>query len=376
VHALIDQWCLGETDHIVDPFVGAGTTILAAKERCVPAVGYDLSPLAVLASQTKLQHFNATALRRTVKRIKDKTDSQRVYIPKRRYPALVEKALSPRCLGFLEYVRDLIQGWDVQEEEKQFVSLGLLAVMPLFSRAVATGGWLRWRGRALRGDLVAARLFKVLGDMISDVESCRLSQAKRWSVEIADARHLPERLPEYTAAITSPPYPNRHDYTRVFGVELMFAFYDSEGVRALRCQSLHSHPEARPIRSNAGGYECPAGLLGALRRLREKHADPRVIRMLDGYFVDLYLCLRELARVCKPKANIALVVGNAQYSGEPILVDELCAEVGEQAGLRVDRLMVTRYRGNSAQQMGLYGRRGSRETVVVFQNPVQRPTLL
>lgn len=91
--------------------------------------------------------------------------------------------------------------------------------------------------------------------------------------------------------------------------------------------------------------------------------------MLEGYFQDMYLCLRELRRVCKSGARIAFVVGNAQYCGEPILVDELTAEVGEQAGLTCEKLVVARYRGNSAQQMGQFGRKPSRETVVIFRNP-------
>jgi hypothetical protein len=52
----------------------------------------------------------------------------------------------------------------------------------------------------------------------------------------------------------------------------------------------------------------------------------------------------------------------------PITVDELTAEVGEQAGLKCEKLLVARYRGNSAQQMGKHGRNPSRESVVVFQN--------
>jgi hypothetical protein len=94
-----------------------------------------------------------------------------------------------------------------------------------------------------------------------------------------------------------------------------------------------------------------------------------VKEMLDGYFLDLYLTLREVRRVCKRRARVAFVVGNAQYRGVPLAVDELTAEVGEQAGLKCEKLLVARYRGNSAQQMGKYGRNPSRESVVVFRRP-------
>ena len=55
--------------------------------------------------------------------------------------------------------------------------------------------------------------------------------------------------------------------------------------------------------------------------------------MLRGYFLDMYLCLREVARVCRRGARVALVVGNARYDGKALLVDEFTAEIGEHAGL-------------------------------------------
>lgn len=63
VHALIDEWVLGPEDRVLDPFVGAGTTLLAAKERGVSAVGYDISPLAVLSSRVKTAAYAEQRLR-------------------------------------------------------------------------------------------------------------------------------------------------------------------------------------------------------------------------------------------------------------------------------------------------------------------------
>ena len=167
----------------------------------------------------------------------------------------------------------------------------------------------------------------------------------------------------YSAVITSPPYPNRHDYTRIFGIELMFAFHDWEANRALRYQTIHSHPEARPKRPSVGKYRPPEALGGAIQDVRDK----RIQHMLEGYFLDMYLCLREVSRVCRRGAKVAFVVGNARYDGAAIHVDEFVAEIGEQAGLTCEEIRAVRWRGNSAQQMGKYGRIASRESVVMFE---------
>jgi hypothetical protein len=91
--------------------------------------------------------------------------------------------------------------------------------------------------------------------------------------------------------------------------------------------------------------------------------------MLRGYFIDTYLCLREMRRIIRKGGHIAWVVGNAQYQGIAVPVDELVADAGEQAGLSCTQIIAVRYRGNSAQQMGRFGRNPSRESVVVFHNP-------
>jgi hypothetical protein len=149
----------------------------------------------------------------------------------------------------------------------------------------------------------------------------------------------------------------------------MFGFLNWSETRSLRYQCFDSHPEAHPRRPGSAKYETPESLLNSVRKLEKRGLEPRIVRMLKGYFLDMYLCLREARRVCHKNARLAFVVGNAQYSGERLHVDELTAEIGEQAGLRRVRLVAVRERGNSAQQMGIFGRNPSRESIVEFVKP-------
>lgn len=367
VHALIDEWGLTSNDHILDPFAGAGTTILAAKEKGIPATGYDISPLAVLAAQAKIASYDEFRLKSFWTKLSRRIHPALWNGTVRDYPDLVRKALPGRILSAFEAVDDSIQTLESTEAEKHFFRLALLALIPKYSRAVAEGGWLKWIDRRNSISTLPRLLADNVRSMITDIETAGLSKRPLWKSKIADARSLLERTAKYSAVITSPPYPNRHDYTRVFGIELMFGFLDWEQTRQLRYQSFHSHPEAHPTRPKASGYAQPPHLARAVAQVRRKEKDPRIGEMLEGYFLDLYLVLREVRRVCRRNARIAFVVGNARYRGIPITVDELTAEIGEQAGLRFEKLLVARFRGNSAQQMGLYGRKPSRESIVVFR---------
>ena len=365
VHALIDEWDLNGHDKILDPFAGAGTTLLAAKERGIPSNGYDLSPLAVLASNTKTATFSRQRLE-TAWQTLERTLIHDSTVPMDRvYPELVHKALPEGRLDALDAVATGIENLNCSSSERDFFRLALLSIIPRFSHAVANGGWLRWLNQGASAENVTNFFKEQVEMMLSDVCDTAPQDDKYWEARAADARVMPASDAEYSAVITSPPYPNRHDYTRIFGVELMFAFHNWEANRALRYQTFHSHPEARPNRPSAEKYKPPEALDASVRDLSDK----RIQRMLDGYFLDMYLCLCEVARICRKGAKAAFVVGNTQYDGTAILVDELTAEIGEQAGLTCKEIRAVRWRGNSAQQMGKYGRMAARESVVMFEKP-------
>ena len=365
VHTLINEWALNDQDKILDPFAGAGTTLLSAKEMGIPSDGYDLSPLAVLASNTKTATFSRQRLEvawQTLERtlVYDSTMPMDCV-----YPELVQKALPEGRLEALDAIATGIGNLNCSSSERNFFRLALISIIPRFSHAVADGGWLRWLNQGASADNVTNFFKEQVEMMLSDVCDTATQGDRYWEACVADARVMPASNAEYSAVITSPPYPNRHDYTRIFGIELMFAFQDWEANRALRYQTFHSHPEARPNRPSAEKYKPPEALADSIHDLSDK----RIQRMLDGYFLDMYLCLCEVARVCREGAKAAFVVGNAQYDGAAILVDELTAEIGEQAGLTCKEIRAVRWRGNSAQQMGKYGRTAARESIVIFEKP-------
>lgn len=368
VYALIDEWGLNSDDVILDPFVGAGTTVLAAKECNVGARGYDISPLAELVSRVKISDYQPSTLHSLSETVLCRFDGPGA-APRSvtdGYPDLVLKALPGNLLHDFARLRIMIDDLTCSRQERDFFRVALLRTLRSFSRAKATGGWLKWTDSGPQPGTFLTAFRGQLDIMLNDVSEMRHPSPLSWTVGVADARSIPDRESTYTAIITSPPYPNRHDYTRIFAVELLFEFLTSDQARQLRRQSLESHPEARPARPPVVDYAPPQKLLDILSRLQQARIDPRVGRMLQGYFLDIHQCLREMHRVCKPGAKLALVLGNVQYAGHSVPVDELTAALGEGVGLQCAKIRALRYRGNSAQQMGRYGRRASREAVVLF----------
>ena len=156
VHALIGEWGLDEQDKILDPFVGAGTTLLAAKEMGIPSSGFDLSPLAILVSNTKTSSFSRQRLDAAWLTLERKLMRNATAPINRVYPELVCKALPGGRLEALDSIVTAIENLDCSSSERDFFRVALIAVVPRFSHAVANGGWLRWLNQGEGADNVAS----------------------------------------------------------------------------------------------------------------------------------------------------------------------------------------------------------------------------
>jgi hypothetical protein len=169
-----------------------------------------------------------------------------------------------------------------------------------------------------------------------------------------------------TAIITSPPYVNRYDYTRSYCLELCFHFIRNfDELKEIRFGVLRSHIEAK-----VGNHEPPPHpvIAEVVEALRPKALNnPRIPFMLIGYFVDMQRVIGEWARVLALDAKVALVVDNVRFEGELVPVDLVLSEMAEAVGFRAQEVIVTRYKGNSSQQMKKYGRVPVRESIVVWQ---------
>lgn len=365
VWELLAEWGLGPNDRLLDPFVGAGTTLLAAKEKGIAATGVDLSPLAVFVSRTKLRDYAIPELHEALARILRRA-TQSDFSGTSTEAEILHRWFTPHVLRRLQALKMAIS-FETQAQIRDFFLLGLLAILSEFSLVSRDGGWLRWRPSGGDANAVLPRFQNQIITMLADLERAAfpVSTSHEYRVFLGDARDL-DIGGEYAAVITSPPYPNRHDYSRIFNVELCFAFMDPSKVKELRQQSFRSHVEARP-RDYHATIELPESYCRLKDKLQERKVDKRVLRMLDGYFQDLFLTLVSLKPRLKRGAKLGFVVGNVRYKGEMVYVDDFLAYLAKKAGYQWIETWIVRYRGNSAQQMGHYGREAARESIVVIQ---------
>lgn len=364
---LLRTFGLQKGDIVFDPFLGSGTTLLTAKEFGIHGVGIDMLPTAVFVAKAKLtDRPDINALLCAVQTLTATPFRE----PQTTFPdvKIVNLAFTHETQRELLFFKEEIETYSSPVGE--FLMLGLLSILESVSSTSKDGQFLRLVEK--KKPPVREALRSVLAKMISDLSELQVFGPQgraRTLVAQGDAREacLPKRyLGRVAAIITSPPYLNRYDYSRTYALELcLLAVKSHKEMVNVRHSLLRSHVESREHTGKE--IDLPA-LDEVLREVRSKPLNnERLPVMIQGYFEDMNLVIRNMAAYLKPGGRVALVVANAQFNGENVPTDLMLCELAEKHGLSTESIFVTRYKGNSSQQMAIYGRRPVRETIVFWK---------
>jgi site-specific DNA-methyltransferase (cytosine-N4-specific) len=360
-------------DYVFDPFSGMGTTLLTAFTENIPSIGVDKLPIAYFTSKTLPQFF-----RLEQNELKEIWNS---LVPKiqNAKPACVAENVAIMNIAFdidvLYSLRKIKGAIDILPMPyKDIFLLLFFSILEECSYTSKDGQYLRivkskqvsnpiealaYKITKAEEDVVRAKT--VFGDPVSNNHSIP-------GVYLGDTRDLSninfQRNP--SIIITSPPYVNRYDYSRIYALELCFHFVKTpEELKEIRFSILRSHIESRVSKSEIPNHRIIEEIVEALRKM--KLNNPKIPAMVTAYFIDMKKVIGEWYSVLTPGAKVAMVVDNVRFEGELIPVDLILSDMAEIAGFKVKEIIVARYKGNSSQQMKKYGRVPVRESIVVWE---------
>jgi DNA modification methylase len=363
VHNLIESLNLTENDIVLDPFCGAGTTLLACKEKGIRAIGLDLMPLSVSISNAKVGSYSVKKIEHYLKHLDDlhpfmgdlSTSFQRIskYFP----PENLELALSLKY--FIEKIND--------RSTRVLFRAALMSIMEEISYARKDGAFVRMVKNKKTNETIDSfrRKISLFMDDIPFLNALPKTHAR---ARLGDARNTKLPAGSISAVITSPPYPNRHDYTRIYYLELIMGFYqDYEEIKRLRYELIRSHVEARE-KYESVGYKQPQELSMIIDKLKAKNLPNRnVISLVEGYFEDMHIFLAEMKKVLKDNGNLCIVIGDSRYGGISVPAGEIVIEIARNLGFELIRNTLARDKGNSPQQMGTFGKVLSKESIIILK---------
>ena len=383
---------------VLDPFAGIGTTPLVAAGRGLRATGIEIMPVGVLAGNAIAQAangFDRSAFEVAAKSLLERVKSSKEPAPEHRFRhvRITEAAFPKQTESELAKAKEFIAAVD-EPGVAALLNVACMSILESVSFTRKDGQYLRWdyrSGRSLRArihkgpilDLKDALAYR-LAEIQEDVEPLKADYGRGEPYLITGSSLSLLRMlgdAAFDAVITSPPYANRYDYTRTYALELAWLGYSQDEFKTLRQQMLSATVENKskitwlqqmykgsPLINSA--FEMYQGqgaiheVLGALQANKSELSNPHVIRLIQGYFLEMAVIIAEMGRVVRPGGTVFMVNDNVQYHGEEVPVDLILSDFAEQSGFRCEQVSVLpRGKGNSSQQMGRFGRREIRKCI-------------
>jgi DNA modification methylase len=356
---------------VLDPFCGVGTTLLACRQLGLNSIGFDVHPVAVFASKVKTRDYDPEILKQEIKSLIKAKFSRPTKLPD---SGIVRRVFPRHILEDAVFFRDTIlersshHGMKVAEppssgnatsnghissEVRDFLTLGLMSVAIKCSYACKDGAVIKVRKKPtppLR-DMLRRQLFRMLRDVqnFKAVDGEKASRdafqpmACETFADFGDSRALPLESESVDCIITSPPYLNKIEYTKIYEIEH---------------ELFLRHVQETP------GLRSYIGL--SLSRLEkdssrlEKALDYETVQQLPmealPYLVDMFQSIEEMHRVCRKGAKLGIVVGNGCFPTCTVDSDILLSRMAESLGFTVQKILVLNKRWctkNRTEKVGI-----------------------
>ena len=399
VNYVLDQY---RPESVLDPFAGIGTTVLTAAGNGAVATGIEIMPVGALVGTGIAAAANGVskaAFEGAASAIRARVRSPQPAADEFRFPhvPITSAAFPPATERDICKARQFIAEMDAQAGDgvATLINLACMSVLESASYTRKDGQYLRWdsrSGRALRAKMekgplptFADALDHRLSEIAADLDAVkRLFGGASPDFQTGSSLDLLKTLPDaaFDMVVTSPPYANRYDYTRTYALELAWLGLDRDAFGRLRQSLLSATVENRSKRRvlHESYRDAPTALehalamvdgqtalhevLAILRRHVSELGNRHVIRLLEGYFLEMAVIVAELGRVVRPGGTVIMVNDNVQYHGEEVPVDFILSDFAEQSGFAcTDIWMLAKGKGNASQQMGRFGRREIRKCV-------------
>jgi SAM-dependent methyltransferase len=312
VDNLIDKFDLDNRSLVLEPFCGSGTTVLTCKQRGIRSIGFDVSPFFVFISRVKTRDYDLEKLKKAVDEAISWKFERPSKLPKEKH---IRKVFSRYTLEDTIFYKNKILEMD-DEYSRDFLLLALVDSAIKSSWTIKDGAVVKIEKK---GKPPLKKFFKYkIKKMYKDLKNSDMKPTET-SIKMGDARNLELEDGSVDAVITSPPYLNKIEYSKIYDIETSL-FFD--------------FPE-RGMRSHIGSRVDDIDV-------SEIGLDNNLPLSAKAYFKDMNSVLEEMYRVCKDKAKLAIVIGGGCFPDRAIESDRIFAELAERVGFKVENILVAR----------------------------------
>ncbi|UFH60335.1 site-specific DNA-methyltransferase [Sulfurovum mangrovi] len=334
---------------ILDPFVGSGTTVLAACATGNEAYGFDGHPfVARIAKAKNLWHLDESEFKEACQKVFENAKSNQDMTQRHDETNLLGKCYDFEALTKLDRLRFSYEKLADDNPIWELVRLNITSIL----RACSNVGTAQWQyvlpNKTKSKVLDAFEAFLGKADlMASDMEYAKSANWKNLAhIYEQDVREAID-VPKCNLLITSPPYPNNYDYADATRLEMMF-WGEIDGwsdlktaVRPTIMRSCSQHSAADKIVLDEILQEpLLAPIINELTAATKELEKVRLTKggkktyhtMIAAYFFDLAKIWKNTRSVMDENSKICFVIGDSAPYGVHIPAEKWLGELALASG--------------------------------------------
>lgn len=347
VEGLVSNY--SQKDLVLDPFCGTGTTALVCAQNGISCHTIDINPFLVWLSNAKLALYSQESVQ-IARRIAQTIITEAT---ERDYAAWIppikdiEKWWEPPTLRLLAHALEVIRNMAACEQVRSLLFI-MFCRVSIELASVSFGhqsmSFKKQGNEPTLFDISSKARFQHLFQQASDeILSAASEQLKEGVARafVGDSRQPASILPtkNYSAVITSPPYPNRMSYIRELRPYMYWLGFLETGQQAGEIDWQAIGGTWGCATSNLMRWKQNPGIEipyeGFDEMLAKIAQESQVLSLyVAKYFEDIHQHIHFLKQVLAPNAQVHYVVGNSKFYDVVLSTEQIYAAIFEAEGFQ------------------------------------------
>lgn len=365
VESMLSEFSIRPGSLVLDPFAGSGTTLLCAQMKGMSTIGFDIDPFFTFVQKCKIDwyKYNVEKIEEIIGILSsiDSRKSSSIDPPQlSSFNGKRKPLFSSRNLQKLLLFKQEISGIETrgQTEGAMLARLALASILESVSIAKKDGKGLRITDnkktypvkislinklKQMQGDISLMRDFKINPELLYQALTVDTRKSEQVNKSVGSKKA--------DFVMFSPPYLNTFDYTEVYKLELWFLDFvnNYEEFKALRSRTLRSHNLYKWEATKIWHNKVLDKIVDAIKS--QELWTEALPAMIQGYFDDMFLSLKNLFNIMEFDSYCIIVVGNSCYGNIPIPTDLLITTAASQIGFEPKEIRIARPLYTSSQQL-------------------------
>ena len=385
LHKLRDTYN-ADISYALDPFIGCGTTGVVLSSQNIQVDGIEYNPFIRFVASTKASSgkLDPNCISKAINNLgKSPPKGSRFTWPKLSTFHNTQY-FRPSDIRYLRYILQEIDEKTSCETTKDFLKLGVAKSLDQISNLRKDGRALRYVKKAQR-PTAPSLLPLIWNDMLSAISIDQMPKAEFqvfggnakdlkiiWPKDIDAYKNLSVSSNTYDLILYSPPYLNNFDYTEIYKLELWMLDFVStyEEWADLRKSTIRSHHSLKVDSTNILKTDRDTKTISewidfmVSSNCLTGYAAENMPPVINAYFDDMYLSLKEQFRVLKPGGFLVYVVANSRHAHLPIATDIILGKLAQIVGFEPLELTVLKKRNGRTRQKNFL-----RESAIFMRKP-------